>query len=335
MEPSSSEPIINSEELPQNAVTEEYTKDEKLANDGANNEATSSKPNDDEKEAATAKASTMDDASKTEEVKKISKNQLKRKLKFAQAMEVKRRRKDQERNIKLAKAKFEGRDIEAERKEMEEGRKSGVGWKLRNDKWKERFERNSSKYQICLDCSFESIMTSKEVNSLASQIRYCYASNKRAKHPVTATATNCSGSTLDHLKNVSGFDQWANRAFRHTEEGLFDAYPDKSKLVYLTSDSENILENLEDDKVYIIGGIVDRNRLKRRAIDRAEELGVATAKLPISNYLSMVTTQVLTCNHVFEVLLKYREHGNDWKKAFLDVLPVRKDAIPKIESNES
>jgi tRNA (guanine9-N1)-methyltransferase len=218
---------------------------------------------------------------------------------------------------------------------MEEGRKSGVGWKFRNDKWKERFERNSSKYQICLDGSFESVMTSKEVNSLASQIRYCYASNKRAKHPVNATVTNCSGSTLDHLKNVSGFDQWVNRAFRHTEEGLSDAYPDKSKLVYLTSDSENILETLEDDKVYIIGGIVDRNRLKRAAIDRAEQLGIATAKLPITDYLSMVTTQVLTCNHVFEILVKYREHGNDWKKAFLDVLPVRKDAIPKIESKES
>jgi tRNA (guanine9-N1)-methyltransferase len=86
---------------------------------------------------------------------------------------------------------------------------------------------------------------------------------------------------------------------------------------------------LEDDKVYIIGGIVDRNRLKRAAISRAEELGIATAKLPITDYLSMATTKVLTCNHVFEILLKYRERGNDWKKAFLDVLPVRKDAKEK------
>lgn len=66
-----------------------------------------------------------------------------------------------------------------------------------------------------------------------------------------------------------------------------DAYPDKTKLVYLTSDSGNVLEALEDDKVYVIGGIVDRNRLERAAISRAEELGIATAKLPITDYLSM------------------------------------------------
>jgi tRNA (guanine9-N1)-methyltransferase len=260
------------------------------------------------------------------EVKKLSKNQLKRQQKWAQVMEVKRLRKEQEKNIKIAMAKAEGRDIEAERREMEERRKDGSGRSWRNDKWKERFEKNASKYQLCLDCSFENVMTPKEINSLASQIRFCYAFNKKAKHPVNATVTNLSGATLEHLQNNSGFDQWAHRAFEHTEQGLLDAYPDKTKLVYLTSDSENVLETLEDDKVYIIGGIVDRNRLKRAAINRAEELGIATAKLPITDYISMVTTKVLTCNHVFEILLKYRERGNDWKKAFLEVLPVRKDA---------
>jgi tRNA (guanine9-N1)-methyltransferase len=263
------------------------------------------------------------------EVKKLSKNQLKRQQKWAQVMEMKRRRKEQENKIKIAMAKAEGRDIEAERREMEERRKDGSGWSWRNDKWKERFEKNASKYQLCLDCSFENVMTPKEIYSLASQIRFCYAYNKKAKHPVNAKVTNLSGATLEHLQNVSGFDQWVHRAFEHTEQGLLDAYPDKTKLVYLTSDSENVLETLEDDKVYIIGGIVDRNRLKWAAINRAEELGIATAKLPITDYLSMVTTKVLTCNHVFEILLKYRERGNDWKKAFLEVLPVRKDANEK------
>ena len=134
---------------------------------------------------------------------------------------------------------------------------------------------------------------------------------------------------MENLQNVSGFDQWQHRAFRHTKDGWLDAFPDKSKLIYLTSDSENVLDTLEDDKIYIIGGIVDRNRLKRAAIGRAEEQGIATAKLPIEEYLSMVSTKVLTCNHVFDILLKYREHGNDWKKALLDVLPVRKDAKVK------
>ena len=260
-----------------------------------------------------------------------SKNQLRRKRKFERAMEIKRQKKEQQMRIKIAKAEAAGRDRDAERKEMEENRKDGKGWAIRNDKWNEKFIKFSSKYQVCLDCSYEEMMTPKEVNSLSLQIRYCYASNKRAKHPVTATVANLNGKTFENLENVSGSDQWYHRAFHFNKKPLLDAFPpdQKSNLVYLTSDSDNVLETLEDDKIYVIGGIVDRNRLKRAAISRAEEYGIQTAKLPIENYLSMVSTKVLTCNHVFDILLKYREHGNDWKKALLDVLPERKDAKAK------
>lgn len=260
---------------------------------------------------------------------KISKNHLKRMKKWEQKMEVKRRRKEQEKNVRHARATAQGRDIDAEREDMEERRKDGSGWARRNAAWKERFEEDSSKYQICIDCSFEDSMTEREINSLASQIRYCYATNKKAKHPVKVNVTSLCGETLDHLKKVMGFENWTHRGFHHTPMGLEEAFPAKTKLVYLTSDSNTVLEKLQDDHVYIIGGIVDRNRLKRAAIDRAEALGIATAKLPIDNYFSMVTTKVLTCNHVFDILVKLRENGDDWKKAFLDVLPVRKEAKEK------
>ena len=100
---------------------------------------------------------------------------------------------------------------------------------------------------------------------------------------------------------------------------------EKDKLVYLTSDSDNTLEHLDDSKIYVIGGIVDRNRLKCATLNRAKELGIATAKLPISQHLKLFSTKVLTTNHVFEILLKYRENNNDWKQALVEVLPKRKD----------
>ena len=145
----------------------------------------------------------------------------------------------------------------------------------------------------------------------------------------------------------------------------------KDQLCYLTSDSENVLHKLRDDMVYIIGGIVDRNRCKNATLDYANAFGIPHAKLPIEEYLHMTTTKVLTCNHVFEILLKYYQHSREegertdatpadpkcdevsvvaaaggpterdstfdddgidrdrtkenWKKAFLDVLPQRKD----------
>ena len=260
---------------------------------------------------------------------KISKNQLKRQRKWAQAMAIKKRRKTQEKEIRHAKAEAEGRDIDTEKRIMEENRKSGAGWIKREEKWKQRFDRDSSRFQICVDCSFEDQMTERETNSLGIQLRYCYSHNKQTKHPVVAKVTSLSGTTLDCLKNVAGFDQWANRAFEHTSQDLLEAFPDKSKLVYLTSDSENTLDTLQDGKVYIIGGIVDRNRLKRATINRAEKLGIATAKLPIAEHFDLVATKVLTVNHVFEILVRLREHDNDWKKTLLAILPERKDANQK------
>jgi tRNA (guanine9-N1)-methyltransferase len=283
------------------------------------------------------KSSAADESSNTSAVgdtEKVSKNQLKRQRRWEQVMEVKRRKKQQEKDVKIATAKAQGRDMEAERKDMEERQAQGHGRARRNEHWQQRFLKEATGYQICLDCSFENSLTAKEINSLASQIRYCYASNKNSRYPSTVTVTSLGGSTLEHLEKVSGFDQWTHRAFHGTEKSVGDAFPDKSKLIYLTSDSENVLDTVEDDKIYIIGGIVDRNRLKRAAIGHAESLGIQTAKLPITDYLSMVATKILTCNHVFEILLKYKEH-KDWKKAFLEVLPNRKDAQEKSPEEKS
>ena len=61
----------------------------------------------------------------------------------------------------------------------------------------------------------------------------------------------------------------------------------KSKtLIYLTADSDEVLEELNPECAYIIGGIVDRNRLKGITARKAEELKIKTARLPIKENLS-------------------------------------------------
>lgn len=279
-------------------------------------------------------AASSDDAAATTpatESKPLSKNQRKRQLRLEKAMERKRRRKQQEKDIKRAKALAEGRDLEEERRLMEERTKSGEGHRRREEKWLQRMKTADASFRVCIDCGYDDLMTPKELNSLANQIRYCYSCNRRSDNPVYLSVANLGGTVVfESMKKVQGFpEQWSTRAFAYSEEPLEEMYPDRSKLVYLTSDSENTLEHLEDDKTYVIGGIVDRNRLKRAAINKAEALGIKTAKLPIADHLHLVTTKVLTCNHVFEILLKYRANGNDWKKAMLDVLPNRKDAQEK------
>lgn len=98
----------------------------------------------------------------------------------------------------------------------------------------------------------------------------------------------------------------------------------KKQLVYLTADSENILEDLSPNEAYIIGGIVDRNRLKGITHEKAMNQGIRTAKLPIRELIALNSSPVLTVNHVFEILLNFQEL-KDWKLAFEKVIPKRKE----------
>jgi tRNA (guanine9-N1)-methyltransferase len=267
---------------------------------------------------------------------KLSKKAMKKKRRYEKAMEIKRRRKEQEREQKRARALAAGRDLDEERRIQKQNEESGEGWRRREKKWLAKLEGAKRRFRIAVDCGFEKEMTKKEINSLAQQLRYCYAANKRSMNPCYFTVAGLSGLTRQHCDNVCGFpEQWLQRAFDFSEKPLEEMHADeKDKLVYLTSDSDHTLEHLDDSKIYVIGGIVDRNRLKYATLNRATALGVATAKLPISQHLKLFSTNVLTTNHVFEILLKYRENNNCWKQALVDVLPKRKE-IKEINDGEA
>lgn len=108
---------------------------------------------------------------------------------------------------------------------------------------------------------------------------------------------------------------------------------EEGEIVYLSSESDNVLTTLKPNSTYIIGGLVDKNRHKGVCYKRAVERGIKTAKLPIGEFLEMKSRQVLVTNHVLEIMLKWLEFG-DWGEAFMTVLPERKGAKLKGEKSE-
>ena len=67
-------------------------------------------------------------------------------------------------------------------------------------------------------------------------------------------------------------------------------------VLHSAADSPNELGDLDPGKAYIIGGIVDRNRHKHLCAGKAAEQGIATARLPVSQFFKLSASAVLTVN---------------------------------------
>ena len=149
------------------------------------------------------------------------------------------------------------------------------------------------------------------------------------------------GDQLEEKLKTISYQNWSVQSFSGEKSSYLDASPvestysntedgriDKKKLVYLTADSKNDIKELDPEDVYIIGGIVDRNRYINLTLNKAEEQGIRHGKLPIGDYMQLQSSTVLTVNHVFEILgLQF--NNKDWEKTLNHVIPERKQKKPQ------
>ena len=190
-------------------------------------------------------------------------------------------------------------------------------------------------FTVIIDLNWEEQHTEKALKSLKQQVMYCYGFNKRHTNPAHIHLTGLGPLLTQQLVTQNCADNWVGMKLDQEEYitmGDYSiAYDDdvkaglKKQLVYLSSDAEEILETVDRNCAYIIGGIVDRNRLKGITHKKAVAQGLRTAKLPIKENYALAATHILTVNHVFEILLNFGPSGG-WKKAMEAVLPQRKHA---------
>ncbi|KAI3376652.1 hypothetical protein L3Q82_017086 [Scortum barcoo] len=198
------------------------------------------------------------------------------------------------------------------------------GGEALNVRKRPRREVTASSLRLVVDCSFDNLMLIKDVRKLHKQIQRCYAENRRASHPVQFYLTSLGGQLKQSMdEKDKGWVNWKDIIIK--TEHYSEVVP-KEELVYLTSDSPNVLEELDQKKAYVIGGLVDHNHHKGITFERAKELGISHAQLPLSSFVKMNSRKVLAVNHVFEIILAYLEKGS-WQEAFFTVLPQRKGAV--------
>ncbi|CAA6672447.1 unnamed protein product [Spirodela intermedia] len=174
--------------------------------------------------------------------------------------------------------------------------------------------------KLVLDLEFGHLMSPSEIHSLVHQVMYCYAVNGKSTSPAHLWLTGCTGEIDSQLKKLPGYEKWIIE--RESRSYIDALHHEKENMVYLTADAEVELHELDLKKIYIIGGLVDRNRWKGITQRKAKEQGYS---------LQSFHWRVLTVNQVVEILLKFLE-TKDWKASFFKVIPQRKICEEEPES---
>ncbi|TIB90727.1 hypothetical protein E3Q17_02976 [Wallemia mellicola] len=222
-----------------------------------------------------------------------SKSQQKKQAKLERLKEQKPLRRAQDRERKkqrIAKAKQEN-DVEY----LNELKKQKLNRKAPN-----KADIVHSGVNVVMDCAFDDLQVDRE--------------------PTSLNVTSYNGKLKQRLDTLN--TGWDLDKISFTDKPVEEAY-DVKDCVYLTADTDNVLTELDTSKHYIIGAMVDHNRLKNITVDKAKNLGMSVAALPISKYIKLSTRRVLTVNQVYEILIEYIKQ-NDWEKAFFSVIPQRK-----------
>lgn len=177
---------------------------------------------------------------------------------------------------------------------------------------------------VIFDFGYSEFMNNKEASNSAKQIALAYANNKINSSPLYWYF--CNVDPMNRLMQIvkKRIPIITNDDFPITiTSDPPTSICDKSKLVYLTPDSPNVLNKFDPNDMYVIGAYVDKNNHKPYSLSAARRYGVRHAKFPLHllNWAN-TSTKILTVNQVHDILLDISNTG-DWTEALKHV-PHRK-----------
>ena len=187
----------------------------------------------------------------------------------------------------------------------------------------------NSPFIIVFDFDYHLYMQRDEFKSLFLQISMCYGLNKTNKTKINYYLTNYKDSIKEGLERM-GAKYW--HCHQHSEPffKISELTSLNKEFVYLSPDSPNELTEVSDDKIYVIGGLVDKPIIKNRSLLRCSQIEeeckgtikITSARLPLGKYIENLRCPALNVNTVAEII-SYKRDGDNWDKAIEKALPNR------------
>ena len=269
----------------------------------------------------------------------MSKRQLKRMKQREQWEKVKKqirknKRERQKAKKQLLKEQQQQQQQQPTQQQQQPESTSQTTYPTRKERQDMQHQKSLTGIKILIDCDFDHLMSDKDINSMSRQISDIYSINRKSETPFNLILYNVCPQLESYLTKNNCQNWYAITIYKKGMFASFDEFVNKvlktelNHIVYLSADSENEIQTINNEHAYIIGGIVDRNRYKGLCLNKANELHISHGRFPIDEYIKMSACKVLTTNHTFAILNKFQQVKN-WKEAFMEIIPKR-----KIDNNE-
>jgi len=261
-----------------------------------------------------------------------SNNARKKRERIARAQEKKQARQDEHQtNLVEARAKQQAalqllpEDERQRLTELREELKTTRNARKRTRKDQIAGRMSQAAAHFAVDLNFEHMMNHKEVKSIGTQVLTMYGENCGSSFPFQLHLVGLvpGSATEAALDRATAINKWEHIT-THSSPDIPAVFPDK-RIIYLSPDADDVLDRIEPDAVYVVGGLVDRNKQNNASIDRANGLGVCAQRLPIAEYAEVSRTDFFTISDVLKILSMFGECA-DWASVFGSLSAAQRNA---------
>lgn len=139
--------------------------------------------------------------------------------------------------------------------------------------------------KVLLDLSYYESMTEIEKNSLVKQITEAVGYlRKSEKVHLKLVCINTCEELKKRLEN-EGSKKW----LLEVSEDDIEKFVDDEQVFMLSPDAGEVLDEVNKNSVYVVGGLVDRTIRKSQTLTRALSKGIKAVRLPVQDYIKVVS----------------------------------------------
>lgn len=172
---------------------------------------------------------------------------------------------------------------------------------------------------------YDNYMNEKLKRYTADHIKMAIADNRKNLSPFVIDLCNvdAGAKTMKQLEILIPTIKDSTFPINIHEKCCTEAFP-RERLIYLSPYSPYQLDEFNSTDIFVLPAVIDDGQHGQITLAKAKRMGLRTAYLPLSRYLSLGSRQkALPLNILTNILLDFK-NKRDWRQALNKHVPARK-----------